>query len=212
MANPITSPAEQRSSATPSPGAAVDLYWLPLGAGGHCVRLSGSIFEAISARAKQRTPCDLYHSALEVELFGVRYVIEMAPVWNERVKERGVVAEGAVGMRGAGRLRLFRYEIRRWRDGRIPDVEEAVDSPRCLTTEPDRAARILDLVPEVPMAVWGRDELKTGDMWNSNSLISWLLVSSGLDIDRLQPPPGGRAPGWHAGLAAARRAADLSFC
>jgi hypothetical protein len=28
----------------------VDLYWLPLGAGGHSVRLNGRVFEAVAAR------------------------------------------------------------------------------------------------------------------------------------------------------------------
>lgn len=50
-----------------------------------------------------------------------------------------------------------------------PDVGEAVESPRRLTDERARALRVLDLVPHVPTAVWGRDELETGDMWNSNS-------------------------------------------
>jgi len=189
--------------------AAVNLYWLPLGAGGKCVRMNGRIFEALSARMNGRDPCDLYHSALEVRLGLARYVIEMAPVWNERTNERGVVAEGPVGTRLAGQLRLFRYEVRRWRDGRIPDVDEAVDGPRWLTSDPGCAARILDLVPQVPTAVWGRDELKTGDMWNSNSLISWLIARSGIDTERIQPPAGGRAPGWHAGLAVASRADTL---
>lgn len=186
-------------------GAGVDLYWLPLGAGGHCVRLNGRIFEAISARLQGRSPADLYHSALEIRLAGSRYVIEMAPIWNERAEQRGVVAEGSVGTRGAGRLWLFRYEIRRWRNGRIPDVSEAVDSPRCLSIEPECARRILELVPHVPTAVWGRDELKTGDMWNSNSLVSWLIVRSGLDASEIRPPAGGRAPGWDAGVAVGAR-------
>jgi hypothetical protein len=191
----------------PRDTATVNLYWLPLGAGGHCVRLNGRIFEAVSAARECRPRFDLYHSALEVELGAARYVIEMAPVWNERTGDRGVVSEGAVGMRPAARLRLFRYEIRRWRDGRIPDVDEAVDSPRCLTNDPDRAAQILDLVPRVPPLVWGRDELKTGDMWNSNSLTSWLIACSGIGTRDIRPPAGGRAPGWRAGLALANRSA-----
>jgi hypothetical protein len=117
----VAAPAPLDPSALPnSAGAAVNLYWLPLGAGGHCVRLNGLAFEAVSATMHRRKPCDLYHSAVEIQLVGARYVIEMAQVWNERAKERGVVAEGSVGTRGAGRFRLFRYEIRRWRDGRIP--------------------------------------------------------------------------------------------
>jgi hypothetical protein len=132
-------------------------------------------------------------------------VIEMAPVWNEHSPERGVVAEGAVGHRAAGRFRLFRYEIRRWRNGRIPDLAEAVDSPRRLSSDPACAGRIVDLVPQVPTAVWGRDELHTGDMWNSNSLIAWLIASSGIETTSINPPGGGRAPGWQAGLVLAGR-------
>ena len=115
--------------------AAVDLYWLPLGAGGHFVRLNGRVFEAAAARAERRPACDLYHSALEVRVAAGRFVIEQAPVRDARGEQRGVVAEGPVGIRWAGRFRIFRYEIRRWRDGRIPDVDEAVGSPRRLTNE-----------------------------------------------------------------------------
>lgn len=96
--------------------AAIDLYWLPLGAGGHSVR------------------------------------------WN-----------------GPGRARVFRYELRRWRDGVISDVSEAVRSPQRLSSQAGEAARLLALVRRVPTPTWGRDELHTGEMWNSNSVTSWLL-------------------------------------
>jgi hypothetical protein len=184
--------------------AAVDLYWLPLGAGGRFVRFNGRVFEAVAARIQHRTACDLYHSALEVRIGPERYVIEMAPVWNEREPERGVVAEGPVGTRRLGRSALFRYEIRRWRDGRIPDVGEAVESPLRLTDDPRIARSLLDAVPAVPTAVWGRDELDTGDMWNSNSLTAWLIVRSGLGVERIRPPAGG-LPGWRAGVVSALR-------
>jgi hypothetical protein len=186
------------------PITGIDLYWLPLGAGGHSVRLNGEVFEAVAALLDGRERCDLYHSALEVRVPEGRFVIEQAPAWSER-SERGVVAGGAVGTRAAGRLQLFRYEIRRWRDGVIPDVAEAVDSPQRLSEDPDRARRLLELVPQVPTPVWGRDELGAGEMWNSNSLISWLIVRSGLGVDSIQPPVGGRAPGWRAGVVLARR-------
>ena len=189
----------------PETAAAVDLYWLPLGAGGHFVRLNGRVFEAAAARAERRPACDLYHSALEVRVAAERFVIEQAPVRDARGEQRGVVAEGPVGTRWAGRLRIFRYEIRRWRDGHIPDVDEAVGSPRRLTNEAALARRLLDLVPQVPTPVWGRDELKTGEMWNSNSVIAWLIARSGLDTESLHPPTAGRAPGWQAGLVVARR-------
>jgi hypothetical protein len=42
-------------------------------------------------------------------------------------------------------------------------------------------------------------------MWNSNSVISWLLARSGLPAEAIRPPAGGRAPGWQAGLVAACR-------
>lgn len=180
---------------------AVDLYWLPLGAGGHSVRLNGLAFEAVAARLQHRTRRDLYHSALEVQWGGERYVIEMAPVWNTSATERGVVAEGAVASRRLARWAAFRYEIRRWRGGRIPDVAEAVESPRRLGDDPACARCVLELVPEVPTLVWGRDERHTGEMWNSNSVVAWLLARAGIDVRGVRPPAGGRAPGWTAGLA-----------
>jgi hypothetical protein len=185
-------------------GSYVDLYWLPLGAGGHSVRLNGLVYEAVTARLGRRRRCDLYHSALEVRVDHLRYVIEMAPVWNERAGDRGVVGEGAVGSRLLGGLRAFRYEIRRWPNGRIPDVVSAVDSPQRLTTDPDVARRVLELVPMLPRLVWGRDEERTGDMWNSNSITAWLLARSAIDTGPAHIPAGGRAPGWEAGLALAR--------
>jgi hypothetical protein len=118
---------------------------------------------------------------------------------------RGVVAEGAVGSRWGRSLRIFRYEIRRWRDGVIPDIGEAVDSPQRLTDDPLLAQRVLELVPHVPTPVWGRDELHAGEMWNSNSLTSWLIARGGLGVEVVHPPAGGRAPGWRAGLVVARR-------
>jgi hypothetical protein len=182
----------------------IDLYWLPLGAGGHSVRVNGLVFEAIAARLQHRGRADLYHSALEVHVPEGQYVIEQAPAWGER-GERGVVAEGPVGTRAAGRFRLFRYEVRRWRDGVIPDIAEAVESPRRLSDDPEHARRVLDLVPQAPKPVWGRDELHAGEMWNSNSLISWLIARVGLDVESIPLPHGGRAPGWDAGLVVARR-------
>jgi hypothetical protein len=184
----------------------VDLYWLPLGAGGvAAVRWGGRVYEALSARHRRRQRCDIYHSALEVRLDGDRHVIEMAPVWSSRQPDRGVVGEGAVGSPWLGRSRLFRYEVRRWLGGRIPDLAEAVASPQRLGGDPDRARLLLELVPAFPTVTWGRDELGTGEMWNSNSLVAWLLARSGHRVDLIEFPPRGRAPGWSAGLEVARR-------
>src|SRR5207253_5547467 len=82
--------------------ASIDLYWLPLGAGGHSVRLNGRIYEAVAARLGRRPVSDLYHSALEVRVPEGRFVIEQAPMRAGDGAERGVVAEGAVGSRWAG--------------------------------------------------------------------------------------------------------------
>jgi len=185
--------------------AAVDLYWIPLGAGAHVVRVSGRVYEALKAFVERRPRLALYHSALQIDVSDGRFVIESAPIPNVPGDALGVVASGPVGMKSLGRFRLFRYEIRRWRGGVIPDLTSAVSSPIRVASDVVRAQRILDLAPSVPTPVWGRDELRTGDMWNSNSLISWLLARAGIDTEPLQPPPGGRAPGWSAGLVVARR-------
>jgi hypothetical protein len=134
-----------------------------------------------------------------------RFVIEQTPIPDHHGERRGVVVEGPVGSNLIGRFRLFRYEIRRWQDGVIPDIAEAVSSPVRLSEDPTRASQILDLVPRVPALVWGRDEGHTGEMWNSNSVVAWLLAAAGLDPDRIQPPTGGCAPGWRAGVEIAHR-------
>ena len=104
--------------AVPAPGAdrrlseplraAVELYWIPLGAGGHSVRFNGRVFEAIQAARRHRRRCDLYHAAIVVELGGDRYTIEVAPSPDADEASRGVVGTGAVGSRYLGVLRLFR--------------------------------------------------------------------------------------------------------
>jgi hypothetical protein len=185
--------------------ASVDVYWIPLGAGAQVVRVSGRVYEWLKGGLERRPRLDLYHTALEVTLPGNRFIIESAPIPNPRGDERGVVAEGPVGMRWLGRFRLFRYEIRVWGGGSIPDLNYAVSSPVRVAADVKPAERIIELAPHVPTPVWGRDELRTGDMWNSNSLTSWLLGRAGIETDRLQPPAGGRAPGWNAGLVVARR-------
>lgn len=185
--------------------AGVDLYWIPLGAGAHVVRVSGRLYEALKGVVEHRPQMTLYHSALEIALPDDRFIIESAPIPNPRGSERGVVAEGPVGIRWLGRYQVFRYEIRVWRGGSIPDLNYAVSSPVRVATDVERAKRVIELAPRVPTPVWGRDELGTGDMWNSNSMISWLLTRAGIDTHRLQPPSGGRAPGWEAGLIVAGR-------
>lgn len=187
----------------PSPAveAGIHLYWLPLGAGGHFVRFNGRVYEAIHACLERRRPLDLYHSALEVRLPEGRFVIENSwPIPDSNGVARGVAVEGPVGSRHLGRFRAFRYEIRCWREGVIPDVSKAVASPQRLSDDRGQAHRLLKLAATVPPLVWGRDELDMGEMWNSNSVISWLLTRSGLRVKEIHPPRDGRAPGWAAGI------------
>ena len=196
-------PAAARDEAR-TPG--VDLYWLPLGAGGHSVRINGRVYEAVAATVGRRPRYDLYHSALQVQLPGEQFVIEQAPVPDLSDEQRGVVAVGPVGTRLAGRFRIFRYEVRVWRGGHIPDIAEAVESPQRLSDDKGVAQRVLEVAGEVPPLVWGRDEMGTGEMWNSNAVIAWIIARSGLDAKAVHPPAGGRAPGWSAGVAVAGRA------
>jgi len=183
----------------------LDLYWLPLGAGGHVVRWNGRVYEWWSARRSHRAPSDLYHSGLMACLDDLTYAIEMGPVWNVAADGRGVVCEGPVGSRWLGRFRGFRYEVRCWPGGLIPDVGEAVDSPVRVTDDRTRVADVLRTLPDVPPLTWGRDELGAGEMWNSNSVVAWVLARTGHDMDATVPPPRGRAPGWNAGLLLADR-------
>lgn len=183
----------------------LDLYWLPLGAGGHVVRLNGRVYEWLLARREGREALDLYHAGLMLRLDGVTHAVEMGPVWNVPAPDRGVVREGPVGARWLGRSRVFRYELRCWPGGVIPDVDEAVDSPVRTTGDPATVREVLTLLQGAPRLTWGRDELGTGEMWNSNSVVSWALARSGHDMDRIDPPRSGRAPGWNAGLVLARR-------
>ncbi len=189
----------------------VELLWIPLGAGQHVVRISGRIYEALAALVGHRPACDLYHSALVVTVPDGRYVIEMTPVIDEYGDRRGVVSAGVVGSAWLGSFRIFRYEIHRWLDGVIPDA--ATSTVRTtIDVEYADAQRLLGLVPAVPTPVWGRDELGAGEMWNSNSVTSWILHRSGLDTTRLTPPDGGRAPGWYAGLEVAARIETVRSC
>jgi hypothetical protein len=107
------------------------------------------------------------------------------------------------------RFRTFRYEVRRWRGGVIPDLAFAVDSPVRISDDAVAVQAVLDLVPRVPTPVWGRDESEAGEMWNSNSVTAWLLTQAGLLSRAGRPPRHGRAPGWDAGVRVAERQRPL---
>jgi hypothetical protein len=168
------------------------------------VRFNGRVYERVHAFLERRPRRDLYHSALEVTVPEGRFVIENAwPIPNMDGASRGVTVEGPVWNRHLGRFRVFRYEVRRWREGTIADVDQAVESPRRLGDDEAQARHVLALAGSVPAHVWGRDELRVGEMWNSNSVISWLLTTAGLPAAEIHPPAGGRAPGWASGVIVA---------
>jgi hypothetical protein len=66
---------------------------------------------------------------------------------------------------------------------------------------------VVELAPTPDRDDSDRGVVAEGAMWNSNSLISWLIAAGGLD-DSMQPPAGGRAPDWNAGLVLGRRHRD----
>jgi len=113
------------------------------------------------------------------------------------------VVTGPVGIGWAGRFRLFRYQLRCLEVEALPDEDWAVAEPILLSREPGAARRILELAPSIPRYTWGRRVAGTGEMWTSDSVISWLLVRAGIDPGPAAPPAGGRAPGWFAGIAIA---------
>ncbi|GAA4881709.1 hypothetical protein [Actinomycetospora straminea] len=186
----------------------VRLLWIPVGAGGHVVRHTSRWWERLAAARAHRAARPLVHGVLEVVVDGSPWVLEMAPAWGgTRAVDRGVVRTGPVGLAVLGRSRWFRYEVRRWRDGVLPDREWALGDPVVVSRDDTTARAVLRHVDEVPALTWGRAVGTTGDMWNSNSLVSWLLVVSGVPTAELRPPGGARAPGWDAGLAVADRSA-----
>ena len=171
------------------------------------MRWNGRLYEWWAARRNHRRPTSLFHCGLMLRLDGRTYAVEMGPVWNVSDADRGVLVEGPVGARWLGRFRAFRYEVRCWPGGRIPDVAEAVDSPVRTTEDAATVRAVIDVLHELPALTWGRDELGTGEMWNSNSAVAWALARTGHDMGAIRPPAGGRAPGWTAGLVLADRQA-----
>ncbi len=94
LTQPKPTGASEPGSAREASEASIDLYWLPLGAGGWFVRLHGRIYEAIHAFLERRRPLDLYHSALEVRVPEGRFVIENSwPIPDAGGASRGVVVE-----------------------------------------------------------------------------------------------------------------------
>lgn len=185
--------------------AHVNLWWLPVGAGGHVVIHTSRWWESMVAHREHRSPHPLFHAALEVFDGESRYTIEMAPAWGHPASFHGVVCRGPVGSALLGASRFFQYEARCWRDGIIPDLQWAPAPPTRLRLSPAAARDLVVHAGVAPRLIWGRDPFGIGDMWNSNSLVAWLLHTSDIDTTLLGPPGDGLAPGWRCGAVAAER-------
>ena len=191
--------------------ATIVLLWIPVGAGGHLVGHTSRWWERVHAMLARRKPQLLLHAALDIHVDHDHYVIEMAPQWSGPRVDRGVVATGPVGLRWLGRSALFRYEVRCWRGGTIPDRRWAVEDPIPSLRQGGRRPIAAATHPRIPHApTWGRTVLDTGETVESNSLVSWLLTVNGVTATDPEPPTGAHAPGWLAGLAMARRRSTLA--
>ncbi|MCA9830082.1 MAG: hypothetical protein KC495_06400 [Dehalococcoidia bacterium] len=180
-----------------------DLYWMPVGAGTSGFQQASLRFwESIEAARAHRPRARLFHSALKLSLAGEgAFTLELTPAFVGGPLPP--LATGPVGIRGADRIRLFRYQLRRVPGETLPDEEWAEGEPIHLTGDCDAVRRIVALAPSTPPHVWGRRVRGTKEMWTSDSVISWLLRSAGIDLSKVAIPPGGRAPGWSAGIALA---------
>jgi hypothetical protein len=183
----------------------VDLYWLPVAAGtlSPVRRWSLACWEWLDAKAHRRRPGALYHAALKLGLEdGATYTLELTPAFVGNGEQP--LMTGPVGVRGADRFRFFRYQLLALCTDWLPDEDWTVAYVR-LGSGSEAARRVLALAPSVPKYTWGWRAPGTHEMWTSDSVISWLLVRADLGLDGVTPPADGRAPGWFAGIEAAKR-------
>ena len=185
---------------------AVDLYWIPLGAGGHSVRFNGRVFEAIeAARAAPAALRPLPRGARRRARTASATRSRSRPRRTRDEASRGVVATGAVGSRYAAPAAPVSL--------RGPLLARRVDPGSRLgasagpagSRRPAVARRLLDAGRGRAHAGLGPRRAGAGEMWNSNSMIAWSLSAAGLPTAAIRAPAGGRAPGWDAGLVVARR-------
>lgn len=187
-------------------GCSLDLYWIPVGAGtSRLQRASLAAWEAFEALRARRPRTTLFHSALKLTLDdGTILTLEMTPAFVSAPVSPLVT--GAVGVRTAGRFKLFRYQLVCVPSESLPDEQWAVGGPARISSDCEVVRSLVDLAARVPPYTWGRRVRGTPEMWTSDSAISWLLVRMGFDLTALGPPLGGRAPGWDAGQIVASRA------
>lgn len=193
----------QQPSAASDASGFIDLYWIPVGAGTRFQKFSLSLYEGLLARISRRPTATLLHAALKLGIDGRRFTLEVTP--SPAGPNSFHEVTGPVGIRGADRLRLFRYQVCLREGNTLPDEGWAVVPAVRLGTDDRLAADIAALTKSVPAYTWGRRRKGHPEMWTSDSCVSWLLSRAGLAAEALEVPAGCRAPGWSSGIVEARK-------
>jgi len=171
----------------------VELLWIPVGAGTRFQKASLLLYETVAAWVTRRPRGQLLHAALKIGVDGRHYTLEVTPA--PAGPNNGEVT-GPVGIRAAGRLRLFRYQVCLQERRTIPDEDWAVGEPVRLSEDSEVAERVMRLAWDVPAHTWGRKSPGRSEMWTSNSCAYWMLEKAGLEPGNIPVPGGCRAPGW----------------
>lgn len=178
--------------------AFLDLLWVPVGAGTRFQRASLVLYESVAAALSRRPRVALVHAGIKLGLDGKRYTFELMPAPPGPNHDSEVT--GPVGVRGADRLRLFRYRACLFEAEALPDEAWAIGEPIRLSDNAETVRRVIKLRREIPAYTWGRRRRGHSEMWTSDSAVSWLLGRAGIEVGAIVVPEGTRAPGWRAGL------------
>lgn len=178
--------------------ASLDLLWIPVGAGTRFQRASLVLYEAAAAALSRRPRVALVHAGIKLRFEGKRYTFELMPA-PPGPNHDGEVT-GPVGVRGADRLRLFRYRACLFEADGLPDEAWAIGEPLRLSEDPEVVRRVIEMRRDIPAYTWGRRRRGHSEMWTSDSAVSWLLGRAGIDAKAIVVPKGTRAPGWRAGI------------
>ncbi|HET8743125.1 MAG TPA: hypothetical protein VFM41_10925 [Gaiella sp.] len=116
-------------------------------------------------------------------------------VGGRSVRLNGLAFEAiAAGLARRDRFDLYHsaLEVRRRHEG-LSDIAEAVESPRRLSEDLERARRVLDRAAGADAGL-GRDQLGVGEMWNSNSTSRGCSPAPGSTSTRSTPSPAAVRP------------------
>jgi hypothetical protein len=170
-------------------GTFIDLYWLPVGAGTHFQRFSLILYEGMAARLARRKRATLLHAALKIGRGDQYFTLEVTPAPADPNTRHEVT--GPVGVRGADKLRLFRYQVCLREGDTLPDEEWAVVPALRLSEDSETVAtafaRRLASTPGSRCPCFDRGSA-TFPRPHTNS--SWLLPTR----DQSETPPAWRTP------------------